>query len=308
MRVVDVGAGDPEVAVVGGIHGDEPCGVAAVERLIEDPPDVDAPVRLVIANEAAIAADRRYVDEDLNRAFPASADAGPEAYPDTHEGQLAREVVEALRDCLVLALHSTQSHPDPFAIVDEPDPRRLGICTRLPVGSVVESGPFDGGRLLAPVGTVEVECGLQGSERATENAHRVTDAFLRATGVLPGPDEPRVLPLYRLQRAIPKSGGDYEVFVENFVRVAEGQAFASEGGRDRLADADFYPVLLSAEGYEELFGYAAARAGTITPEGDVREDDTGADGLASDSDGAPGRDGEHTTATDGPTDDRGAGS
>lgn len=42
MRVAQLGEGDPEIAVVGGIHGDEPCGVHAVERLIEERPASNA--------------------------------------------------------------------------------------------------------------------------------------------------------------------------------------------------------------------------------------------------------------------------
>jgi len=33
MDVHDLGEGEPEVAVVGAIHGDEPCGARAVRRL-----------------------------------------------------------------------------------------------------------------------------------------------------------------------------------------------------------------------------------------------------------------------------------
>jgi succinylglutamate desuccinylase len=74
MRIEQFGEGDPEVAVVGGIHGDEPCGVRAIERLLENPPSVRRPVALVVANERALAAGTRRVDEDLNRAFPGDPD------------------------------------------------------------------------------------------------------------------------------------------------------------------------------------------------------------------------------------------
>ena len=51
MRVETLGEGDPEVAVVGGIHGDEPCGSAAVEAVLEANIEVARPVKLIIANE-----------------------------------------------------------------------------------------------------------------------------------------------------------------------------------------------------------------------------------------------------------------
>ena len=41
MRVETLGEGEPEVAVVGAIHGDEPCGATAVEAVLETDPDVE---------------------------------------------------------------------------------------------------------------------------------------------------------------------------------------------------------------------------------------------------------------------------
>ncbi len=90
MRVAQLGSGTPEIAVVAGIHGDEPCGVRAVERLLDDPPAVERPVKLVVANETALERRVRFVDEDLNRTFPGDPNAK------THEGQLAHRLVEEL--------------------------------------------------------------------------------------------------------------------------------------------------------------------------------------------------------------------
>lgn len=70
MRVRTVGDGTPELALVACLHGDERCGETAVERVLAEKPALKRSVRFVVANEEAIAANDRYVDEDLNRAFP----------------------------------------------------------------------------------------------------------------------------------------------------------------------------------------------------------------------------------------------
>ncbi len=90
MRVAQLGSGTPEIAVVAGIHGDEPCGVRAVERLLDERPTVNRPVKLVVANEAALERRVRFIDEDLNRTFPGDPDAK------THEGRLAAALVSEL--------------------------------------------------------------------------------------------------------------------------------------------------------------------------------------------------------------------
>lgn len=270
MRVERLGSGSPSVAVVGGIHGDEPCGVRAVEHLLETDLDLRGSLTLVVANERAIDRGVRYVEEDLNRAFPPlGTDPASFEFADSHEGRLARRLTDVLGDTLTLSIHSTRSYPDPFAVVvenesGEVDPRHLEVCTRLPVESVVDTTDLADGRLLETVPTVEVEAGYQGSAAATANAIEIAEAFLRATGALPDPAPQVSKPLYRVVDRIPKPAvGEYEVFVGNFDRVEAGETFAAVDGEPLVAERAFYPVLLSETGYRDLFGYSARRVGTV---------------------------------------------
>jgi hypothetical protein len=266
MRIHQLGDGTPEVAVVAAIHGDEPCGVRAVDRLISEELDVERPVKLVVANEEALERGVRYVDEDLNRAFPGD----PEA--ETHERRLAAELARELRGCTTLALHSTQSYGEPFALVDTVDEIARAICPHLPVEIVVETDRFTDGRLIKHPHTVEVECGFQGSDEAAENAYWLVRAFLAATGAATAPlsDEPldagdrEEVSVYRLLEPIPKEAAEeYEVFATNFERVEAGERFAAADGEELTASEAFYPILLSAYGYAEVFGYAAEKVGVL---------------------------------------------
>ncbi|MFC4542121.1 succinylglutamate desuccinylase/aspartoacylase family protein [Halosolutus amylolyticus] len=258
MRVAQLGSGTPELAVVAGVHGDEPCGVRAVERLLDERPTVERPVKLVVANEAALERRVRFVDEDLNRAFPGDPDAK------THEGQLAHRLVEELEDCLTFSMHSTQSHAEPFAIVNEISETATEICPQLPVAAMVETSNFAEGRLFSEIDTVEVECGLQGSETAAENADRLTRAFLTAVDALPGDTVSRDLPVFRLTDVIRKEQADtYEVFVDNFTEVEPGNPFAAADGETQVAEEPFYPVLMSPNGYQDVFGYAAEKVDVL---------------------------------------------
>ncbi|MFB6091788.1 MAG: succinylglutamate desuccinylase/aspartoacylase family protein [Haloquadratum sp.] len=271
MRIYELGEGTPEVAVVGSVHGDEPCGERAIERFLADDPDVQRPVKLVVANEEALDAGVRYLDEDLNRAFPGDPHA------ETHEGRLAHDLIRELRGKTVLSIHSTQSYAEPFALVDEIGAVARAICPHLPIRHLVETGEFARGRLIDHAHTIEVEAGLQGSEEAATNAYWIVRAFLSATGVLPAPIEGDVEPplslhrrdeddvfVYRMLDRIPKDpADDYRVFVNNFERVVPGDPVAAADGESYSADDEFYPVLLSAHGYENVFGYAADRLGTL---------------------------------------------
>jgi len=265
MRVETVGDGPAQIAVIGGIHGDEPCGVHAVETLLQEDPDLERAVKFIIANEAAIDADTRYVDEDLNRAFPGDPDG------DTHESRLAHRLSREVADCQILALHSTQSYGGKFALVDRVQEFERRVCPPLSVDAIVETCDFKEGRLFeVSRRLVEVECGYQRSETAAANAVEITREFLAATGALPetvaatadGGTEARSI--YRLTEPMPKAAADaYEVFATNFSRVAPGQTYAAADEREYVADEPFYPILLSAYGYEDVFGYAADRVGTM---------------------------------------------
>ncbi|MFB6250909.1 MAG: succinylglutamate desuccinylase/aspartoacylase family protein [Halobellus sp.] len=271
MRIYELGEGTPEVAVVGSIHGDEPCGERAIERFRAENPSVERPVKLVIANEEALEAGVRYLDTDLNRSFPGDPSA------DTHEGRLAYNLARELRGKTVLSLHSTQSYAEPFALIEEVDAIARSVCPYLPIEYLVETGPFAVGRLIDHPHTVEVECGLQRSDEAAANAYWIVRAFLSATGVLPAPIEGDVEPplslhrrdgdevtVFRLLDQIPKGPAeDYRVFVDNFQRVAPGDPVAAADGEAFNAESEFYPVLLSANGYEDVYGYAADRLGTL---------------------------------------------
>ena len=266
MEIHDLGDGDPEVAVVGGIHGDEPCGPRAVERLLDADLEVERPVRLIVANEAALDAGDRYLDADLNRAFPGNPDGA------AHEVRLAADLIEALDGCTTLAIHSTQSYAGPFAVVDSMDEVTRAVAPHLPVDAVIQTDAFTEGRLIEHPHTLEVEAGLQGSDAAADNAYWLSRAFLAATGAISAPGADDVLDaggrediaVFRLRERIPKPAADsYEVFAHNFERVAAGERFAAADGEPLLADEPFYPVLLSPNGYRDQFGYVADRVGTL---------------------------------------------
>lgn len=262
MYVEQLGTGTPEIAVVGGIHGDEPCGQHAVKTLLDERPSVQRPVKVVIANEEALAAGQRYLDTDLNRSFPGDPESP------NHEERLAAQLGKELQGCTTLALHSTQSYAGMFALVNGIDSLARSICPRLSVDAVVETESANEGRIFAVApDPIEVECGHQGTAQASENAVQVSREFLGATGALPDWNGPRQtdLHVFQLRRPIPKQKADsYDVFVSNFEEVMAGEVFAAVDGQDVVADEPFHPVLLSSHGYEEVFGYRAERIGTLS--------------------------------------------
>jgi hypothetical protein len=167
---------------------------------------------------------------------------------------------------VTLALHTTQSYGGLFALVDEIRDLARDICPQLAVDAVVETSHAEGRIFEVAPDTVEVECGYQGSDQAARNARQVTREFLAGTGALPDEETPHRtnLPVFRLGNPVPKiAAQEYEVFAENFEEVLAGEQFAAADGEAVIADEDFHPVLVSAYGYEDVFGYTAEHIGTL---------------------------------------------
>ena len=277
MRVHDLGGDDPSYAVVACLHGDEPCGLRAVEHLRANEPALAEPLRLVVANERAIDDGCRCVDEDLNRAFPGDPDG------DSHESRLAADVLSAVEGRTVLDFHSTVSGPEPFAVVGRAPDRSLALAAATGTDHAVDAG-YLGGGLLSHVDGVAVECGLKGSTAAAGVAVRVLARFLTAAELVsepaavltsdqtaappdtaPGHTLPARGTTPELFRIVGEAGQPGDVFTgENFQRVAAGEAFAHRDGEPVRAEEPFYPVLMSTDGYADKLGFRAVREGRLT--------------------------------------------
>jgi predicted deacylase len=259
MRVETVGDGEPEVAVVGAIHGDEPCGARAIDRFLEAAPrtTADGAAKLIVANERALAAGERFLDVDLNRSFPGD----PEA--DAHERRLAHALREEIGGLFTLGFHSTVSFGDPFGTLAGVDRRTARVMEVLPLAHAADFAGVVEGRSVNLPGFVNVEAGYQDSATAAENAYACLVAFLEHAGVLPGdPDSTGATTHYRVESTIEKDPErSYEAVAANFQRVGAGDPYARVDGEPLRAERPFWPVLLSGDGHDRLLGYRARRTG-----------------------------------------------
>ena len=263
MKLIERGSGRPRVAVVGGIHGDEPAGEVIVERLIDEL-EVDAgTVQLILANERAIDVGERYTETDLNRAFPGNVDA------DEYEQALAARIRQLLEGAdAILALHTSQSAPPPFAIYSELTDSVRRTVTALPVEYTLDSSNLRGTTLDSVLPhAVSLEAGRQGSEDAIEFGYEATIGFLRAHGVLQD-EEPTYTAVKVVEghREVPKGGGDPQLHFENFEEMPKGEVFAQDDEvTHRIEEEGLVPVLASEHGYTDIFGLYGSFSGTVEP-------------------------------------------
>ena len=250
MNVEKLGEGDPKHAVVGLIHGDEPCGRKAIERFKESEYSLEKPVKLIVANEKAAEKKVRYIDCDLNRNFPGDPESSQ------HEERLAAKILDEVEGLKTLSLHSTKSYPKPFAAQPGMDAETLELIreTGVEKACFIEESV---GCLGEYSRTVTVESGFQGSDQATENAYEVMLNFLAANNVIKSDYDLSSPELFEVFDTVEKPG--YRFTGENFRKVNAGEVYAEKEGSKLEAEEGFYPVLMSTDGYDTILGHRARK-------------------------------------------------
>jgi succinylglutamate desuccinylase len=250
MQIRTVGTGKPEVAVVGAVHGDEPCGADAIRRFLSTDPALERPTAFVIANERALDRGDRYVDVDLNRVLPGDPNA------EEHERRLAARLVEETEGRVTLGIHSTRSYDGRFGVLSDPTDRKRAVFERMSLTRVADTSLVSGSRCVDQPMFVDVEVGPQGSDRATRLALATIHSFLRAVGALAGPTPTTPIDYYRVTDTMEKDpGATYEFLAENFERVDPGDVYARKDGTPIAAEDPFWPVLASGDGHDVILGY-----------------------------------------------------
>ncbi|MUW15324.1 succinylglutamate desuccinylase [Halorubrum sp. CBA1125] len=270
METIERGsAGSARVAIVGGIHGDEPAGERIVRRLaaeLDEEGPGNGTVRLIVANEPALAAGTRYTDIDLNRVFPGDLES------DEYERTLAPQITAELDGMdAVLALHTSHSAPPPFAIYSELTESVRRTVTGMPVEYAVDSSGLRSTTMDSVVPhTVSIEVGRQGSEEAAEFGYEACLAFLRAHGALD--DEPPTFTettVVEGREEVPKGGGEPHVYYSNFEAIPREEVFAEDDVyTHRVDEAGIVPILASEDGYEDIFGIYGQVTGVLKPPGE----------------------------------------
>lgn len=142
----------PLVLFVAGIHGNEPSGVVALERVLEElhavRPSFRGDMVALVGNLSALSAGRRFIEKDLNRQWDeAHVAAVREADPaelvaeDAEQVELIEAIEDAVRSArgqvFFLDLHTTSAPSAPFLTISDALPTReyaLGFSLPLVLG------------------------------------------------------------------------------------------------------------------------------------------------------------------------------
>lgn len=117
------------ILIFGGTHGNEWTGIYAIKKLSQSPSPAGHSVEYILANPKAFELKKRFVDEDLNRAFEFLSEDRPHSY----EHKKARELKKKIESspCLVVDIHTTTANMGTTVILTRSDPYNFRLAQKL---------------------------------------------------------------------------------------------------------------------------------------------------------------------------------
>jgi succinylglutamate desuccinylase len=282
----------PTLLVVAALHGNEPAGIEAAERVLARLGSLvvglRGEVRFLVGNLAALAKDRRYIESDLNRMWlPERVDALANASEDRILGAEDRELralwaairsalESAGRGAILIDLHTSSAHGCPFLTVgDTLRNRRFASNFPLPMILGLEE-QIDGPLLefLNNLGlvTIGVEAGQHRAPASVDHMESALWIGLVAAGMLDvaavgdlelhrrrlaraAGDVPRVIEVRHRHPVLVGDGFRMEPGFENFRPVRRGQTLArdDEGTIEAPEDGLMLLPLYQGQGDDGFF-------------------------------------------------------
>ena len=258
----------PTLIILGGIHGNEPAGVLAADRVLlrmqERRADLRGEVVLLRGNTRALEQRVRYIDADLNRQWTVynirTAESDKRGLPEVSELLEQGELLTVVRDAVSRArgdiyfvdLHTTSAHGEPFATVGDTLRNRRFALT-FPLTIVLGLEEQIDGTLLEYINnlgaiTIGVEAGQHEAMTSVDHHEAVIWNATAATGNFRREDLPeldqcrsllkrasggrRVVEVRHRHVIVPEDNFKMEPGFRNFQAVRRGKALA----RDRTGE------------------------------------------------------------------------
>lgn len=238
MKTYAVGSGKARIAIVGSIHGNELIGSKVIMRLARNPPE-GVRLRLIVANEAAISKNKRFIDIDGNRCFPGDIEGNTEQ-------RMAYKLLKYTTDCdYLIDIHSTYAKQPDVIIVTRRSARILTRYAPIKKVVVMRREIANGGSLIdyARRG-ISLEFNRNRSTAYVEGIVRSTIANLVSRRRTISKE------VYYSARFIPRLGRPSNI--KNFSLVKRGEIIQKVNDKKIRSRTSFYPLFFGEKGYAGL--------------------------------------------------------
>ncbi len=275
----------PTFVLFGGIHGNEPAGILALEKVFDDLKRLSLPIKgniyMIRGNLKALSVAKRFLDHDLNRLWTSTNIPIIREKATTELSVEEKELVEIfalLKEIIAtheppfyfVDIHTTSSKTVPFITINDAlINRRFSKCFPLPVVLGIEE--YLEGPLLSYINergyvAIGIESGQHDEIEAVDNAVSFVWIALVAAELIPASELPELKVHYhKLKNATYGNNSFYEILsrrvilpsdqfkmeegFQSFEKVPKGILLAEHNGVEILAPKDsiiFMPL------YQEL--------------------------------------------------------
>lgn len=248
----------PAVVMFCGVHGDEVSGIHALEKLNFDlfggmRSLLRGRLTLARCNELAIAAERRYVEHNMNRMFRDTY--GPEIDRNSYEFKRVQELKPLLENCdYFLDFHSAPIADVPFLVAEQKAVEfysRLGISRMMTGWSKFSSGAIGGDTENYANGngalSATLESGSHFDKSSNDVACRTAIALLAALDMieLGAPQTEATAEVYEMYAVVLKEHDDFRYAgkTQNFMPIKAGDAFAFQDNAPMKVAEDSYLLI-----------------------------------------------------------------
>lgn len=234
----------PTSMILVGVHGNERCGVEAIEQLLPTLTIEKGKVIIAYGNPRAIEQDVRFTETNLNRMFK-SDDQLTDGEKNSYEYNRAQFLKQYLDQAdVLLDVHASFTLVSKRFVIGEPNSKN--ITQYLPVDTVVYG--FDA---IQPGGTdyymntigkigICIECGYLGDPASTEVAKESILAFLQSMGHMEGRNEIQQQQIIQITTMYMTKTDNFILKKEfdDFEEVKEGEVIGIDGVEEIKAEYD----------------------------------------------------------------------
>lgn len=198
----------PRLICIGGLHGNEPAGVLALQRVLAtlhaEKPPFRGQIVAIAGNLQALQAGRRFIDRDLNRGWSPRGihrvEASPASSTEDEEqaaliGVLRKELEGDRSDIRVIDLHTTSADGPPFLTLadtlrNRAFARRIGLPLVLGIEEQIDGALLEVLTAVGPV-TLGIEAGQHEDPASVDHHERAVWMALIAGGHVAEEDVPQ---------------------------------------------------------------------------------------------------------------------
>ncbi|MDO8571804.1 MAG: succinylglutamate desuccinylase/aspartoacylase family protein [bacterium] len=251
------GAGEPAVAIVGCLHGDEIIGKKVIQAL-QNINLKSGSITFILAHPEAIKRKKRFINKDLNRSFPGKRNG-------VVEERIAFDLTSHLKKLdLVIDIHATNSDFRDLAIVVAFGKKEKELLKLVPIAKIalIKKSVFGGNEMISycKLG-VSLEYGPDKTGKNAPLAVRHVKTILRNLGMLTGKSTHFYKKeLYTVSRSytVPK------IFLpnnklKNFIAIKRGQVIGKVKNKIILSNKTFYPIFLGKGRYKKTLALVSKK-------------------------------------------------